>query len=716
MYQCRLCDKQFEQPQTLALHEKHHQYKFQCGYCSRKMKTEREFLRHEATHAESTPVTHVTKPRQTKTIKSNKVVQECAKPDPSNQSEPNQESRPISQQSMTSKIESRPNSQQSINSSQGRRHQSRQRQSSSQDDRPPSQNSRASSQQSMSMIKSPSFGDNKTNEMQSNEAEVFKKAALYDEIQKRCFNMEREIESLKTKYDLSDSDEDDDKKNLVKVEHLGREELNDDITQKDDAYEISDSELTSSNMDDDNTAWDDNDKTVPKNWKVTNAQDGSRWKKIFKSPEGFVFQTRVKALEFMINGNYPEPLLSLMKNNLGDEGWIHDRSCPVQWKTRKFLGLGEDVDFEYLSPRMDVIPSMQEMLNMVQNNEDFDFKDVKNLEDKIASLKAKKRKKFDCEVDAPMKTDIAASEIINEFKRREFAQEGDEVLPAGWSKKKIGESKVYVSPEGDIVHTIQQVLANLEQNENSEALKQDTKEELKPTTAEKRKFEELFTMNKKGKLNHSPKVKQKSSSFSVEQVKILEGIYVKSLYPSDQNIKDICNSTNLTEREVKKWFVKRGAEQARGLMKSKNKNSANRDLGTKQDKPSSTSGLVDPHLSSNLPEQHISALNEIFKSKPYPTAENFKQISDRLGLERQLVIQWFRKRRAEKTTPVKRATTKSPLTNSADQNNMITAEQERSLQEILAKTKNPTHQDYKTLVISTGLSRLKIERWFNFQK
>ena len=35
--------------------------------------------------------------------------------------------------------------------------------------------------------------------------------------------------------------------------------------------------------------------------------------KIFKSPEGFVFQTRVKALEFMMNGNYPENLLSLMK-------------------------------------------------------------------------------------------------------------------------------------------------------------------------------------------------------------------------------------------------------------------------------------------------------------------------------------------------------------------------------------------------------------------
>jgi len=699
-YQCRLCDKQFEQPQTLALHEKHHQYKFQCGYCARRMKTEREFLRHEATHAESAPVvTNVNKARHAKAPKSTKVVQENAKPEPSNQSETlSQERRPSSRQSTTSRKESTC--------------QPRHLETPSQDERPPSQHGRPSSQQGMSRRIS---NDDKTSDLQPNEAdEVFKKAALFDEIQRRCLEMEKEIETLKTKFDLSDSDEDD-KTNLFKVESLGSEQLNEDITQKDDAYEISDSELTNSNIDNDNILWDDNDKTVPKNWKVSNSQDGSRCKKIFKSPEGFVFQTRVKALEFMINGNYPEPLLSLMKNNLADEGWIHDRSCPVQWKTRKLLGLGDDVDFEYLSPGMEVIPSMQDMLSMVQKNEGFDFKDVKNLEDKIASITSKKRKKF----DGSIKTDFVASQSVNELKRSELEQDDEEVLPAGWCRKKIGESKVYVSPGGDIVHTIQQVLATLEQSKSSDILKQTTKEEFKPTTAEKRKFEELFTMNKKGKLNHSPKVKQKSVSFSVEQVKILEGMFATSLYPSDQNIEEICNSTSLTEREVKKWFVKRGAEQARGLLKTGSQNSGTQGLMTKQDQ--TNSGLVDLHLPPKLSDQHISALKEIFKSKPYPTAENFRQISDRLGLERQVVIQWFRKRRSENhagnTHQVeKRAETKSPLTIPADQSNMITMEQERSLQEILTRTKNPTHQDYKALVISTGLSRLKIERWFNFQK
>ena len=121
---------------------------------------------------------------------------------------------------------------------------------------------------------------------------------------------------------------------------------------------------------------------------------------------------------------------------------------------------------------------------------------------------------------------------------------------------------------------------------------------------------------------------------------------------------------------------------------------------------------------------HISSLNEIFKGKPYPTAENFRQISARLHIDSHIVIKWFRQKRIEKkaealnqaknntvdaksesTPPVKR-----------DKNNIITEQQEQALQATLVRTKNPTHQDYKALVSATGLSRLKIQRWFNFQK
>ena len=102
-------------------------------------------------------------------------------------------------------------------------------------------------------------------------------------------------------------------------------------------------------------------------------------------------------------------------------------------------------------------------------------------------------------------------------------------------------------------------------------------------------------------------------------------------------------------------------------MKAMSKKLGNQDLLT-----SSSSGLVDSMLPSKLSESHISALNEIYNSKPYPTDENIQQISRSLRLERERVIQWFRKRRTEKQTEKpkhvnnKRSESKSRLNPSDD--------------------------------------------------
>ena len=678
MYQCTLCDKKFEQPQTLALHEKHHQYKFQCGYCSRKMKTEREFLRHEATHAESTVNTYVNKSEDTKEQVSSKVINDTERSDQNS-------SRPSSQHRKLPSQQSRPPSQQGI--------------------RP-------------------------TEETKGTSDDVFKKAEMYDEIHRRCEELDKEIAALQSKYNLSDGDEDEN--------HMESEtncELKQSTESKDDAYEISDSEVANTNTNDDNVVWDNENKTVPKNWKCGKTKDRKR---IFKSPEGFLFETRSKALEFMINGNYPENFLSLMKNNLDEEGWIHDRSCPKQWKTRKILGLDGGKDYEYLSPVMEIIPTMQEMLTFMQSQGGFARKEIKKLEEKIVGLKPKRSHRSD-ENSIKTKTDSVADDVLNELKKKkedmEKKENDEEILPTGWSKKRIGGSKVYVSPEGDIVHTIQQVISAIETNKPV-TKKDESPMDIKPSVAEKRKFEELFALNKRGRLDSQKskqldalKSEQNSDGLTERQIKILEESFSESLYPDNKQLEKICTATNLIEKEVKKWFVKKADEQARTQLKSRSLNSPEID-SHKQEK-NNPSGSVDPHLPSklfddlqNLSEMHISSLNEIFKGKPYPTAENFRQISARLHIDSQIVIKWFRHKRIEKkvealnqaknntvdaksesTPPVKR-----------DKNNIITEQQEQALQATLVRTKNPTHQDYKALVYATGLSRLKIQRWFNFQK
>merc|ERR1719300_1643655 len=123
--------------------------------------------------------------------------------------------------------------------------------------------------------------------------------------------------------------------------------------------------------------------SVPTGWTLgLNKLDRS--KRLFKSPEGFVFETRVKALEFMVNGDYSEEALNDMRRNLKDEGWYYDKSCPGNnWKIRKLAG---KKDYEYLSPNMEIIPSMKAMLAHMQVTGTFTFKEIKNLESKMRNI------------------------------------------------------------------------------------------------------------------------------------------------------------------------------------------------------------------------------------------------------------------------------------------------------------------------------------------
>ena len=50
---------------------------------------------------------------------------------------------------------------------------------------------------------------------------MLKNAALYDEVRKRCLEIEKEIEALKTKFDVSDdSDSDDTPRKIDNIEIL----------------------------------------------------------------------------------------------------------------------------------------------------------------------------------------------------------------------------------------------------------------------------------------------------------------------------------------------------------------------------------------------------------------------------------------------------------------------------------------------------------------
>ena len=97
-------------------------------------------------------------------------------------------------------------------------------------------------------------------------------------------------------------------------------------------------------------------------------------------------------------------------------------------------------DYEYLSPGMEVLPSMQAMLGHMQREAGFTTRDVRNLEAKIKSIERTETKR----------TGASEPSLLPPLE--------EAALPGGWTKKKVGEaSTLYISPTGAIVHALQQV-------------------------------------------------------------------------------------------------------------------------------------------------------------------------------------------------------------------------------------------------------------------
>ena len=149
------------------------------------------------------------------------------------------------------------------------------------------------------------------------------------------------------------------------------------------------------------------------------------------------------------------------------------------WKIRKLAG---KKDYEYLSPNMEIIPSMKAMLSHMQVTGTFTPKEIKNLESKMRNIGKTDFKKSTPVLGIDSKAKEMEIEKIadplpvppqDEALGKENGVHGrlpipgpslphEEILPGGWIKKVIGGSSVYISPSGSIVHSIQQVLAAIE--------------------------------------------------------------------------------------------------------------------------------------------------------------------------------------------------------------------------------------------------------------
>ena len=538
-----------------------HLKKFQCSFCPRKCKTEKQYRMHEATHAESAETDHNASALDKKVLKNEK------------------EKKSLNDEDITTS------------------------------------------------------NDELMIEIDRNELENLKKqAAVYDGLLQKCQELEKEIHELQIQNNITDDEIkkiDEELKNDVKkkvtsentaaVDHVDNdkeEKIEETSPVKSNSRVKAKSTEASGNLATeikgikDDVAWDYENKTVPKDWMIGMSKS-DKSKRKFKSPEGFVFESRVKALEFMINGEYPDDILSTMRLNLSDEGWYSDKSCPGKWKLRKIPG---KKDYEYLSPTMGILPSMQAMLTFMQKDGNFTPKDIKNLEAKIRNIERTDYKK-------PPASDGSSSTPTTHV-----ATVTEESLPGGWTKRKVGDSCVYISPAGTIVHTLQQMMASIEKDKVAE--KEAVAEEVK--TGEKRKFEDVFKPNKKEKLGSGQSSRKEMSE---SQLKILDEVFSSVIYPDSAKVKEISSETKLSQQDIKKWFVKKANEEA----KKRLNNSGGKDPKSHKDSPKSK--MIDSF--KDLTKDHKKVLEEIFAAQSEPTVDMLMEVSNKLKIELNLLSKWF---------------------------------------------------------------------------
>ena len=125
----------------------------------------------------------------------------------------------------------------------------------------------------------------KVEEEERRRALIFRQAIEYDEVKKRCDELEREIAKLELEFGSNSEFA----KNEIKVEPIDVDQDMEIIGAKEEMFTSEmrdkDDEIKMQVADED--TWRGSDQSVPKGWKVSKGPT-----KKFQSPEGFVFETR----------------------------------------------------------------------------------------------------------------------------------------------------------------------------------------------------------------------------------------------------------------------------------------------------------------------------------------------------------------------------------------------------------------------------------------
>ena len=119
------------------------------------------------------------------------------------------------------------------------------------------------------------------------------------------------------------------------------------------------------------------DRLLPAGWKKTEirmeTEEEDTQAEHFLAPSGDIFTDKVSMIRHLIDKEYSTESISRIWNSLDTESWMVDtQQVPLGWKIRFDCELNQD---EYLSPRMEVLKSRDDILKLTSLTDDSDESD-----------------------------------------------------------------------------------------------------------------------------------------------------------------------------------------------------------------------------------------------------------------------------------------------------------------------------------------------------
>lgn len=136
----------------------------------------------------------------------------------------------------------------------------------------------------------------------------------------------------------------------------------------------------------DSKEWQDGSAFLPAGWlhKTVHGHTAD-WSKLL-APGGTVFNSKVKALNYMMENNYPEDDISRLRESFSSDGWSESDLLPSSWKFRKCKA--DRNEYQFIAPSGDIFNSRRGLIEHLRSDPGMTETDVANAQQLFDEIKA----------------------------------------------------------------------------------------------------------------------------------------------------------------------------------------------------------------------------------------------------------------------------------------------------------------------------------------